>query len=316
MGKLDGRVAIVTGAGRGIGASVAKLMAAEGAKVVVNDLGANVDGTGGTSGPADEVVEEIKKAGGEAIANGDSVADHEAAENMVRQALDTYGKLDILVNVAGILRDRMIFNMSEEEWDAVLNVHLKGTFNTTKFASIHWRQAREGHYRLINFTSGSGLHGSPGQPNYAAAKMGIIGLTYSCAAALGRYGVTSNAISPGAATRMTASVPQTRRRAPAPASADSPERSPDNVATPVVFIASEGTDWLNGQVISAAGFRIGLYNTPEPIRELQSNEPWSLDDAFTHMERSFRQALTASMAFGGRPREVAPPAGEESEGKE
>lgn len=312
MGKLDGRVAIVTGAGRGIGASCAKLMASEGASVVVNDLGTSVEGTGAEAGPAQQVVDEIKAAGGEAVANTDSVADHEAAENMVRQTLDQYGKLDILVNVAGILRDRMIFNMSEEEWDAVINVHLKGTFNTAKFASIYWRQAREGHYRLINFTSGSGLHGSPGQPNYAAAKMGIVGLTYSCAAALARYGVTSNAISPGAATRMTATIPDARRRnlGAASASDENPERSPDNVAVPVCFIATEGTDWLNGQVISASGFRIGLYNTPAPIRELQSNAPWSLDDAFTYMERSFRPAIgSGPITFGGRPRDVAPPGG-------
>ena len=157
MGRLDGRVAIITGAGRGIGASLARIMAAEGAKVVVNDLGVNVDGTGGDKSPAEAVAEEIRKAGGAAISNGDSVADYDAAENLIRSALDEFGRLDILVNVAGILRDRMVFNMAEEEWDAVIAVHLKGTFNTSKFASIHWRQAREGHYRLINFTSGSAL---------------------------------------------------------------------------------------------------------------------------------------------------------------
>ncbi len=208
MGKLEGRVAIVTGAGRGIGASVAKMMAAEGAKVVVNDLGVDIDGSGGATGPADEVVEEIRSAGGEAVANGASVADHEAAEALIGTAIETYGKLDVLVNVAGILRDRMVFNLAEEDWDAVIDVHLKGTYNTSKFAAIYWRQAREGNYRLINFTSGSGLHGAPGQPNYAAAKMGIVGFTYSCANALTRYGVTSNAISPGAATRMTGTIPQ------------------------------------------------------------------------------------------------------------
>ncbi|MEX0786931.1 MAG: SDR family NAD(P)-dependent oxidoreductase, partial [Dehalococcoidia bacterium] len=258
MGKLDGRIAIVTGAGRGIGAAVAKMMAAEGAKVVVNDLGVNLDGTGGGNGPADEVVAEIRKAGGAAIANGDSVADHDAAENIVRSALNEYGRLDIVVNVAGILRDRMVFNMAEEEWDAVIAVHLKGTFNTAKFASIHWRQAREGHYRLINFTSGSGLHGAPGQPNYAAAKMGIVGFTYSCANALGRYGVTANAISPNAATRMTESIPDTRRRAPGAQVSD--ERAPENVAPAVLYLASEQSDWLTGRVIGAGGYRISLYN--------------------------------------------------------
>ncbi|MCH8995208.1 MAG: SDR family NAD(P)-dependent oxidoreductase [Chloroflexi bacterium] len=299
MGKLDGRVAIVTGAGRGIGAAVARLMAAEGASVVVNDLGANVDGTGADKGPADEVVEEIRKAGGNAIANGDSVADHDAAENIVRTALNEFGRLDVLVNVAGILRDRMVFNLSEEEWDAVIAVHLKGTFNTSKFASIHWRQAREGNYRLINFTSGSGLHGAPGQPNYAAAKMGIVGFTYSCANALGRYGVTANCISPGAATRMTGTIPQDRARGMGVRQSD--EMSADNVAPAVIYLASDQSGWLTGRVIGAAGYRISLYNIPEPIREIQSTGPWNLDDAFKYIERSFRPAIEGRDMFGRRP---------------
>ena len=173
-GMLDGRVTIVTGAGRGIGAGVARLLASEGAKVVVNDLGGAVDGTGSDLGPAGEVVEEIKKHGGEAVVNGSDVSDFDQAEALVRQAIDTYGKLDVLVNVAGILRDRMIFNMSFEEWDAVVRVHLGGTFNTSRHAAAYWRELRnpEGHFRIINFTSGSGMHGAPGQPNYAAAKNG------------------------------------------------------------------------------------------------------------------------------------------------
>ena len=312
MGKLDGRVAIITGAGRGIGASIARIMAAEGAKVVVNDLGVGVDGTGGSGGPADEVVEEIRKAGGSAVANADSVADHDAAENLIRTALNEFGRLDVLVNVAGILRDRMVFNMSEEEWDAVIAVHLKGTFNTAKFASIHWRQAREGHYRLINFTSGSGLHGAPGQPNYAAAKMGIVGFTYSCANGLGRYGVTANAISPGAATRMTESIPDERRRGMG-ARPDNDERSPDNVAPAVVYIASEQSDWLTGRVIGASGYRISLYNNPEAIREIQSTGPWSLDDAFKNIERSFRPAIEGRGMFG---RPSAAQAGQQASGSE
>ena len=213
-GMVDGRVAIVTGAGRGIGAGVAKMLAREGAKVVVNDFGGAVDGTGGDSGPAEEVVQEIKAAGGEAVANTADVSDFDQSEALVRQAIDTYGRLDVLVNVAGILRDRMIFNLSWEDWDAVIQVHMGGTFNTSRHAAAYWRELRnpDGHFRIINFTSGSGLHGAPGQPNYAAAKMGIVGLTYSCAHALQRYGVTSNAISPSAATRMGAHSP---RRAPA-----------------------------------------------------------------------------------------------------
>ena len=214
MARLDGRVAIVTGAGRGIGRSVARLLATEGASVVVNDLGAAVDGSGQDSGPAHDVVAEIGEAGGKAIASGADIADFTAAEELVESAIEEFGRLDILVNVAGILRDRMVFNMTEQEWDDVIRVHLKGTFNTTKFASAHWRSLRDSsaQNRIINFTSVSGLHGAPGQPNYAAAKMGIVGLTYSSAHALAKYGVTVNAISPGAATRMTDSMPGERRR--------------------------------------------------------------------------------------------------------
>jgi NAD(P)-dependent dehydrogenase (short-subunit alcohol dehydrogenase family) len=305
MGKLDGRVVIITGAGRGIGAACAKIMAAEGAKVVVNDLGVAVDGTGKDATPAQQVVDEIRAAGGTAVANYANVADYDEAEGIIRTALDEFGRLDVLVNVAGILRDRMVFNMTEDEWDAVIQVHLKGTFNTTKYASIYWRQAREGNYRLINFTSVSGLSGAPGQPNYAAAKMGIVGFTYSCANALARYGVTSNAISPGAATRMGATIPSDRqfntgRR-------DERESAPENVAPPVVYLASTQSGWLNGQVIGASGYQMSLYNIPEPIRTLQGNEPWSLDDAFYRIEQVFKPAIERTNFFASR-RDEAPPA--------
>jgi NAD(P)-dependent dehydrogenase (short-subunit alcohol dehydrogenase family) len=296
---LEGRVAIVTGAGRGIGAGVARLLAQEGAKVVVNDLGVALDGTGEDQTPAQQVVEQIKQAGGEAIVNADDVADHHAAQAIIDQAIGTYGRLDVLVNVAGILRDRMVFNLSEEDWDAVIRVHLKGTFNTTHFASAYWRSQREadGHFRLINFTSGSGLHGAPGQPNYAAAKMGIVGFTYSCANALRPYGVTANAISPGAATRMTESVPDGRRRTPTTDGSDA--RSPDNVAPAVAFLASDRSDWCTGQVISARGFQIGLYNVPQVIRQIASPGPWDLETAFSMIEESFRPAVEATPRRGG-----------------
>ena len=290
MGRLDGRVAIVTGAGRGIGRSVAILLASEGAAVVVNDLGSAVDGSGSDAGPAGQVVDEIGAAGGKAVANGADVSDHAAAETLVGSAIEQFGRLDVLVNVAGILRDRMVFNMTEQEWDDVIRVHLKGTFNTTKFASAHWRSLRDetAQNRIINFTSVSGLHGAPGQPNYAAAKMGIVGLTYSSANALQRYGVTVNAISPGAATRMTDSVPTERRRT-SRVSAD--EWSPDNVAPVVTYLASEQSGWITGRIVHSSGYEIALYNNPEPVARLIGTGPWDLDNLASQVERSFGPLL-------------------------
>jgi NAD(P)-dependent dehydrogenase (short-subunit alcohol dehydrogenase family) len=288
-GKLEGKTAIITGSGRGIGAEVAKRFASEGARVMVNDLGVSVSGETPDNTPAQETVNAIKAAGGEAIVNYSDVADMEQAEDMVRQVLNEWGQLDILVNVAGILRDRMVFNMTEEEWDAVVRVHMKGTFATTRFASIHWRQARQGG-RLINFTSGSGLFGAPGQPNYAAAKMGIWGFTLSCARALGRYGVTANSIGPGAATRMTATVPQERRRAGALAD-DALERSPANVATPLVYLASDEGGWITGRCFGISGYRVTLYNQIAPEVVLQGNEPWTVDGLFDQFEPTFGPAI-------------------------
>jgi NAD(P)-dependent dehydrogenase (short-subunit alcohol dehydrogenase family) len=290
VGSLDGRVAIVTGAGRGIGRSVAALLAAEGAAVVVNDLGVALDGSGTDTGPAQQVADQITAAGGAAVASGADISDHAAAEELVKTAIGAFGRLDVLVNVAGILRDRMVFNMTEQEWDDVIRVHLRGTFNTTKFAAAHWRSLREesAQNRIINFTSVSGLHGAPGQPNYAAAKMGIVGLTYSAANSLGKYGVTVNAISPGAATRMTDSVPDTRRRSRT-ASAD--ERSPDNVAPIVAYLASERSGWITGRIIHSAGYEVSLYSNPQPVVRLVGSGPWSLDDLAEQVERSFPAAL-------------------------
>jgi NAD(P)-dependent dehydrogenase (short-subunit alcohol dehydrogenase family) len=290
MGRLDGRVAIVTGAGRGIGRSVALLLARQGASVVVNDLGAALDGSGSDATPAQQVVAEIGDAGGKAIANAADVSDLGAAEALIGTAIEQFGRLDVLVNVAGILRDRMVFSMTEPEWDDVIRVHLKGTFNTTKFAAAHWRSLRDeaGQNRIINFTSVSGLHGAAGQPNYAAAKMGIVGLTYSCANALVRYGVTTNAVSPGAATRMTESVPAERRRA---ASASDAERSPDNIAPVVAYLASEQSGWINGQIVSARGYEVALYNRPEPIIRIIGTGPWDVDALAGHVERSFGPTL-------------------------
>jgi NAD(P)-dependent dehydrogenase (short-subunit alcohol dehydrogenase family) len=289
MGTLDGRVAIVTGAGRGIGRSTALLLASEGASVVVNDLGGAMDGTGRDVGPAQQVVDEIASAGGKAVASGADVSDHAAAENLIKTAIAEFGRLDVLVNVAGILRDRMIFNMSEQEWDDVIRVHLKGTFNTSKFAAAHWRSLREetAQNRIINFTSVSGLHGAPGQPNYAAAKMGIVGLTWSCANALGKYGVTANAVSPAAATRMTDSIPTERRRTDRPTDEDQ-RRSPDNVATVVAYLASERSGWLTGRIVHSSGYEVSLYNNMAPVVRLIGEQPWELDDLAAQVERSFR----------------------------
>ena len=290
MARLDGRVAIVTGAGRGIGRSVARLLASEGASVVVNDLGSAVDGSGHDSGPAHDVVAEIAEAGGKAVANGADISVFAAAENLVQTAIEEFGRLDILVNVAGILRDRMVFNMTEQEWDDVIRVHLKGTFNTTRFASAHWRSLRDesAQNRIINFTSVSGLHGAPGQPNYAAAKMGIVGLTWSSARALGKYGVTVNAISPGAATRMTDSVPTDRRRT----RPEVDEWSPDNVAPIVAYLASERSGWITGRIVHSMGYEVSLYSNPEPVARLIGREPWDLDGLADQMERSFRPIVS------------------------
>jgi len=289
MARLDGRVAIVTGAGRGIGRSVARLLASEGASVVVNDLGSAVDGSGHDSGPAHDVVAEIAEVGGKAVANGADISVFAAAENLVQTAIEEFGRLDILVNVAGILRDRMVFNMTEQEWDDVIRVHLKGTFNTTRFASAHWRSLRDesAQNRIINFTSVSGLHGAPGQPNYAAAKMGIVGLTWSSARALGKYGVTVNAISPGAATRMTDSVPTDRRRT----RPEVDEWSPDNVAPIVAYLASERSGWITGRIIHSSGYEVSLYSNPEPVVRIVGTGPWQPDALAEQVERSFGPLL-------------------------
>jgi NAD(P)-dependent dehydrogenase (short-subunit alcohol dehydrogenase family) len=286
--RFEGRTAIVTGAGRGIGRGVALLLAEEGASVVVNDYGVNVDGTAPTSGPAQEVVDEIKSKGGKAVANFDNVASVESGERMVQTALDTFGRLDILVNVAGILRDRMIFNMSEQEWDDVIAVHLKGHFCTTKPASIVMRQRRYG--RIINFSSISGLGGLPGQSNYGAAKAGIAGFTRVVARDLGRYGVTCNAISPGAATRMTATIPQNTaqlraRAGTAPVVQEAPRRSsvpemrePEYVAPMTVFLACDEAWNINGKIFYVAGGRISLAHEEAPMRQITKNGMWSIDE--------------------------------------
>jgi NAD(P)-dependent dehydrogenase (short-subunit alcohol dehydrogenase family) len=307
MARLDGRVAIVTGAGRGIGRSVALLLASEGASVVVNDLGGAVDGSGADTGPAGEVVAEIAEAGGKAIANGADVSDHAAAENLVASAIEQFGRLDVLVNVAGILRDRMIFNMTEQEWDDVIRVHLKGTFNTTKFASSHWRSLRDetAQNRIINFTSVSGLHGAPGQPNYAAAKMGIVGLSRIIAMEGAQKNVRSNVIAPFAWTRMIATIPIKDE-----ASAKRVDRMKnmmraDQVAQLAVALASPATKDVSGQIFVARGNEIFLMSQPRPIRGIGKVEGWTPETIANHamaaLKPSFVELGATTSVFGWDP---------------
>jgi NAD(P)-dependent dehydrogenase (short-subunit alcohol dehydrogenase family) len=281
VGKLEGKVALITGAGRGIGKAVAELLAAEGAAVVVNDLGTDIGGDNPNESIAQQVVEGIKASGGEAAANTDSITDYQAAEGMVQQAVDSYGKLDILVNVAGILRDRMIFNMAEEEWDAVSAVHLNGTFNTCKWASVHFRERRESG-RIINFSSTSAW-GSPGQPNYGAAKYGILGFTAVLANSLDRYGVTSNAILPYAATRMIDSTPRALKiqeetgKLPSEL-AGGTEGDPANVAPMVAYLATDDAAMINGRFFGVRGNQISLYSSWELAGVLQANRRWTVEE--------------------------------------
>ncbi|MBU6217232.1 MAG: SDR family NAD(P)-dependent oxidoreductase [Acidobacteria bacterium] len=251
-GLCEGRVCIVTGAGRGIGREHALGLAAEGAKVVVNDLGGTRDGTGTDAGPAQEVVDEIVAAGGEAVANTDDISEWAGAERIVNQAIDTYGRLDVLVNNAGILRDRMLANMSEAEWDAVIKVHLKGTAGPSHFAAAHWRdRSKAGETvdgRIINTTSPSGIYGNIGQTNYGAAKGGIASFTIIAADELARYGVTVNAIAPAALTRLTADL----------GIGDAPEEVKEAmsvkwIAPIVVWLASEESRGVTGRVFDVRG---------------------------------------------------------------
>ena len=255
-GICEGRVVIVTGAGRGIGRGHALEFARQGAKVVVNDLGAEVDGTGGSTGPAGEVVEAIRAAGGDAVANGDDVADWEGAQRLVNTAIETFGGLDVLVNNAGILRDRMLTNMTEEEWDAVIHVHLKGTFAPSRWAAAYWRErAKAGEAndaRIVNTSSASGIYGNVGQTNYGAAKAGIAAFTVIAAKELARYGVTVNAIAPAALTRMTENLGMGQG-----AAERKPEEfdalAPDNIAPLVVWLGSPQSKDVTGRVFNVRG---------------------------------------------------------------
>jgi NAD(P)-dependent dehydrogenase (short-subunit alcohol dehydrogenase family) len=261
MGICDGRIVVITGAGRGIGREHALEFASQGAKVVVNDLGAEVDGSGSSAGPAGEVVDEIRGMGSEAVANGDDVSDYDGAGRLIQTAIDTFGGLDVLVNNAGILRDRMMVNMTIEEWDAVIRVHLRGTFAPMRHASEYWRnRSKAGETndaRVINTTSPSGIYGNVGQTNYGAAKAGIASMTVIAAMELGRYGVAVNAIAPAALTRMTENLGMG-----AASAAKKPEEfdplDPGNIAPLVVWLGSSQSAAITGRVFNVMGGNISV----------------------------------------------------------
>ncbi len=290
--RLRGKVAIVTGAGRGIGRGEALALASEGAKIVVNDFGGSPDGTGGALGPADQVVAEIKAAGGEAAANYDTVATVEGGENIVKTAIDTFGRLDVLVNNAGILRDRMVFNMTTDEWDAVLKVHLYGHFNTTKPACVLFRQQRSG--RIINTSSTSGL-GNRGQANYSAAKEGIVGLTRTVARDMGKYGVTCNALRPNAGTRLTLSedMKQAAARSGNAASVNFMEQfNPDDVAPLVVWLASDASAHVNGRNFFVQTGRIAIFTEPVQENAITKDGGFTIDELFEQMPTTVTAGVT------------------------
>jgi NAD(P)-dependent dehydrogenase (short-subunit alcohol dehydrogenase family) len=260
-GICEGRVVVVTGAGRGIGREHALEFARQGARVVVNDIGAELDGTGGSDSPARQVVDEIVAAGGEAVVNGDDVADWAGAERLVATALDAFGRLDVVVNNAGVVRDRMVVSCGEDEWDAVVRVHLKGHFAVARFAAEHWRaRSKAGEpvdARIVNTSSGAGLQGSVGQAAYSAAKAGIAALTLVQAAELGRYGVTANAIAPSARTRMTETVFADMMAAPTEAGAFD-AMDPRNVAPLVVWLGSPQSAHVTGRVFEVEGGKVAV----------------------------------------------------------
>jgi len=282
MGALEGRVAIITGAGRGIGREHALLFAAEGAKVVVNDLGGSADGTGGDLTPAEQVVAEIRTMGGEAIANGDNVAQWEGGQRLVNAAIEAFGDLDILVNNAGILRDRVLVNMTEEEWDAVIAVHLKGHFVPTRWAAAYWReQTKAGVTKtrnVVHTSSTSGLLANPGQTNYGAAKSGIATFSQICAKELVRYGVKSNCIAPAARTRLTLATPGLGEMIKEP---DKPGAfdiwDPANISPVVAYLATADCAF-NGETFFVQGGSVRRFRSWEMAEGVERDERWSVAD--------------------------------------
>ena len=303
--RMEGRVVIVTGAGRGIGREVAHWMADDGASVVVNDLGGAVDGEGTSGSPAEQTAKEIRDKGGSAVANFDSVAEYESAGNIIQTAIDNFGRLDAVCHVAGILRDRMVFNMTEAEWDAVLQVHLYGAFNMVRNAIPH--MIKQGYGRIVLYSSGSGL-GSSGQANYSAAKEGMVGFVRSLAKELAPYGITANAVYPGGATRMTETVPDSSRQLRAAAVATTeirtqgepiqgpPEaRDPANNAPKAVYLCSEAAGNITGQVLGTSGWQMTLYSPRHVTRSIHKNGRWTLDELDELIPISLAQGLTNPM---------------------
>jgi NAD(P)-dependent dehydrogenase (short-subunit alcohol dehydrogenase family) len=294
---LDGKVAVVTGAGRGIGRGEALLLAAEGARVVVNDVGGEWDGTGKDPRPASEVVKEIRGAGGEAVAHFDDISEPDGAGGVVRLALETWGGLDCMVNNAGILRDRMIFNMSVDEWDAVLKVHLRGTFLCTQAVCAHWRdrskEGREVRAAIVNTSSTSGLLGIPGQANYGAAKAGIAAFTQIVSMEMARYGVRVNAIAPGARTRMTEKTFGDLK-----VEGDFDPLAPENVAPLVAFLCSDAAEGITGQILGITGGFVQLYRGWTAVSEVEKDGRWEPSEL----------ADRAPELFAGRPTAYQPEA--------
>ncbi|MES2534937.1 MAG: SDR family NAD(P)-dependent oxidoreductase [Pseudomonadota bacterium] len=286
---LEGKVALITGSGRGIGREIALQMAAQGARVVVNDVGTSVSGEGNDNGPAAEVVREIRALGGEAIANTDSVSEWPEAERMIASAVDSFGRIDIVVNNAGILRDRMFHNMDFAEWDSVIKVHLYGTFNVSRAAAPHFRKQQSGAY--VHMTSSSGLIGQLGQSNYAAAKLGIVGLSKSIALDMARYNIRSNCISPAAFSRMTETVPGLTPEQQALQEMKQKKTRPDQIAPLAVFLASDAASAVNGQIIGLRGTEIYLYSQHRPVRTLHRSEGWSVQSLQDQMVPAWKPSF-------------------------
>lgn len=298
-GICEGRVVIVTGAGRGIGRAHALEFARQGARVVVNDLGAELDGAGSSTGPAGEVVDAIRAAGGEAIANGDDVADWQGAQRLVQAALEGYGRLDVLVNNAGFLRDRMLVSATEDEWDSVVRVHLKGHFCPTRFAAAHWREeAKTGRpvdARIVNTSSGAGLLGSVGQGAYSAAKAGIGALTLVEAAELGRYGVNANAIAPGARTRMTEQVFADTMAEP---ESGFDAMAPENIAPLVVWLGSAESRDVTGRVFEVEGGAISLADGWQHGPRVDKGARWEPDEVGAALRELLAKAAAPAPVYG------------------